>query len=59
VDKFTKWGYFIPYSESIMLKELSRIYIKEIFVRYKVLTKIISNRDRKFILEFWETFIVK
>jgi hypothetical protein len=34
------------------LEELLRIYIKEVFIRYKVLTKIISNRDRKFILEF-------
>jgi hypothetical protein len=42
-----------------MLEELLRIYIKEIFVRYRVLTKIIFNRDRKFILKFWETFIVK
>jgi hypothetical protein len=52
VDKFTKWGYFILYSESIILEELLRIYIKEIFVKYKVLTKIISNRDRKFVLKF-------
>jgi hypothetical protein len=42
-----------------MLKELSRIYIKEVFVRHKVLTKIISNRDRKFILKFWEIFIAE
>jgi hypothetical protein len=34
------------------LKELSRIYIKEIFIKYKVLAKIISNKDRKFILKF-------
>jgi hypothetical protein len=52
IDKFTKWGYFILYSESIMLEELSKIYIKEIFVKHRVLTKIISNRDRKFILKF-------
>jgi hypothetical protein len=52
VDKFTKWGYFIPYSESIILKELSKIYIKEVFVKHRVLTKIISNRDKKFILKF-------
>jgi hypothetical protein len=42
-----------------MSEELSRIYIKEVFVRHRVLIKIISNRDRKFVLEFWETFIVK
>jgi hypothetical protein len=35
-----------------MLEELSRIYIKEVFIKYRVLTKIISNRDRKFILKF-------
>jgi hypothetical protein len=59
IDKFTKWGYFIPYLESMILKELLRIYIKEVFVRYRVLTKIISNRNRKFVLEFWETFIAE
>jgi hypothetical protein len=59
VDKFTKWGYFILYLKSITLEELSRIYIKEVFVRHRVLTKIISNRDKKFILEFWETFIAE
>jgi hypothetical protein len=42
-----------------MLEELLRIYIKEVFVRYGVLIKIISDRDRKFILKFWETFIAK
>jgi hypothetical protein len=35
-----------------MLEELLKIYIKEVFVRYRVLTKIISNRDRKFVLKF-------
>jgi hypothetical protein len=35
-----------------MLKELSRIYIKEVFVRHRVLTKIIFNKDKKFVLKF-------
>jgi hypothetical protein len=34
------------------LKELSRIYIKEIFIKYRVLAKIISDKDKKFILKF-------
>jgi small neutral amino acid transporter SnatA (MarC family) len=59
VDKFTKWGYFILYLESMTLEELSKIYIKEVFIKYRVLTKIISNRDKKFILKFWETFIAE
>jgi hypothetical protein len=42
-----------------MLEELLKIYIKEVFIRHRVLIKIISNKDRKFILEFWETFIAE
>ena len=45
VDKFTKWGYFIVYNKSIIIKELLKIYIKEVFIKYKVLAKIILDRD--------------
>jgi hypothetical protein len=38
------------------LEELSRIYIKEIFVKYRALAKIIFDKDRKFTLKFWEIF---
>jgi hypothetical protein len=43
----------------MILEKLLKIYIKEVFVRHRVLTKIIFNKDRKFILKFWETFIAK
>ena len=43
IDKFTKWGYFIVYKESMSVEKLLKIYIKEIFVRHKVLTKIILD----------------
>jgi hypothetical protein len=36
----------------MILKELLRIYVKEVFVKYKILAKIILDRDRKFILKF-------
>ena len=39
INKFTKWGYFIA-------------YIKEVFIKYGVLVKIILNRDIRFILAF-------
>ena len=54
-----KWGYFIIYIEEITAKELARIYIKEVFIRYGLLAKIILDWDLKFILEFWETFIAE
>ena len=52
IDKFTKWGYFIAYTEKILVKNIAQVYIKEVFLRYRVLAKIILNRDIRFISAF-------
>ena len=52
VNKFTKWGYFVICTEEILAKDIAQIYIKEIFVKYGVLTKIISDKDIRFIIIF-------
>ena len=52
VDKFIKQGYFIIYTEEILVEDIVQIYIKEIFVKYRVLVKIISDRDTRFIIAF-------
>ena len=52
VDKFIKWGYFVAYIEEILVEDIAQIYIKEVFVRHRVLTKIILNRDMRFIVTF-------
>jgi len=52
VDKLTKWGYFIVYIEEILVENVARIYIKEVFARYRALNKIISDRDLRFIAAF-------
>ena len=39
------WGYFIVYNKSILVEELLRIYIKEVFIKYKVFIKIILDKD--------------
>ena len=52
VDKFTKWGYFIACTEEILVKDVVQVYVKEVFLKYKVLDKIILNRDTRFILAF-------
>ena len=59
VDKFTKWGYFIAYTEKILAKDIAQVYIKEVFSRYKVLDKIILDKNTQFILAFWQVFITK
>ena len=52
VNKFTKWGYFITYIEEILVEDIAQTYIKEVFLKYRVLIKIILDRDTKFILAF-------
>ena len=52
VDKFTKWGYFIAYIEEISVKDIVQVYVKEVFSRYRVLDKIILDKDTRFILVF-------
>ena len=52
VNKFTKWGYFIIYTEKISAEDIAQIYIKEVFIRYRVLAKIISDKDTRFITAF-------
>ena len=52
IDKLTKWGYFIIYIEKILVKDIAQIYVKEVFIRYRVPSKIILDRDPRFILAF-------
>ena len=52
IDKFTKQGYFIIYTEEISAEDMVQIYIKEVFIKYRVPTKIISDRDIRFIIVF-------
>ena len=41
MDKFTKWGYFITYIEEILAEDIAQVYIKEVFIKYRALNKII------------------
>jgi len=52
VDKLIKWGYFIAYIEEISAEDIARIYIKEVFVRHRALSRIILDRDLRFIAAF-------
>jgi len=52
VDKLIKWGYFIVCTKEILVEDIARIYIKEVFVRHRALDKIILDRDLRFIVGF-------
>ena len=52
MDKLTKWGYFIACIEEVLAEDIVRIYTKEVFIRHRVLDKIILDRDLRYILAF-------
>ena len=52
MDKLIKWGYFIAYTKEILVEDIARIYIKEVFVRYRALDKVILDKDPRFIVVF-------
>jgi len=52
VDKLIKWGYFIVYTKEILVEDVVRIYIKEVFARHRAPDKIILDRDPRFIAIF-------
>ena len=52
MDKLIKWGYFIACIEEILVEDVTKIYIKEVFIRYKALSKIILDKDLRFIAVF-------
>ena len=52
MDKLIKWGYFIACTEEILAENVTRIYIKEVFIKYRALSKIILDRDLRFIAVF-------
>ena len=52
VDKLIKQRYIIVYIEEISIEDVARIYIKEVFIRYRALINIILDRDLRFIVVF-------
>jgi hypothetical protein len=58
-DRLTKFGYFLPYKKSNITKKLAYIFLRRIVANYEFLKKIILNRNKLFILKFWQALIAK
>jgi len=43
----------------MLAEDVARIYIKEVFTRYRALSKVILDRDLRFVAVFWEVFLVE
>jgi len=52
VDRMTKWGYFILCIEEISVEDIAYIYVKEVFLQHRLLEKIISDQDPRFVAVF-------
>jgi hypothetical protein len=52
INRFTKYGYFISYKESLLAEELVYAFNKHIIGNYGISKKIISDRDKLFTSRF-------
>ncbi|GJU81404.1 putative reverse transcriptase domain-containing protein [Tanacetum coccineum] len=55
VDKLTKSAHFLAIQEDYSTERPARLYIDEIVARHRVPVSIISDRDGRFTLRFWQT----
>jgi hypothetical protein len=58
-DRLTKFDYFLLYRESSTAEELAYIFFRRIVANHELLKKIILDRDKLFILKFWQALTAK
>src|SRR5450755_3920041 len=56
-DRFTKYGYFIPYKESFLAEDLAYMFNKYIIRNHGIPKKIISDKNKFFTSKFWKSLI--
>ena len=57
IDKMTKYAYFISINKETNSLTLVVILLQYVFAQHKLLKEIITNRDSKFISNFWQTLM--
>ena len=55
IDRFIKYVYFIFYLETAIAKDFIYIFLRNIFVNYRILEKITLDWDKLFIFKFWKS----
>ncbi|XP_071707881.1 uncharacterized protein [Rutidosis leptorrhynchoides] len=55
VDRLTKSAHFLPASEMTSLSKLAQLYINEVVARHGIPLSIISDRDSRFVSNFWQS----
>ena len=55
VDRLTKSAHFLPTRVGFTLERLANLYMKEIVRLHEILVTIISDRDTRFVSQFWKS----
>jgi hypothetical protein len=55
VDRLTKSTHFIPMKTTNLAEELVPLYMKEVLRLHGLPKSIVSDRDSKFVLKFWQS----
>nr|GEY72434.1 hypothetical protein [Tanacetum cinerariifolium] len=55
MDRLTKSAHFLPMREDYKMDRLARLYPNEIVARHGVPISIISDRDSRFTMRFWQS----
>ncbi|GKC81956.1 putative reverse transcriptase domain-containing protein [Tanacetum coccineum] len=56
VNRLTKSAHFLPAKENDSMEKLTRQYLKEVVSRHGVPVSTISDRDGRFVSQFWQSF---
>lgn len=55
VDRFSKMDHIIPYDKIYDASYNSRLFFKEVVRLHDLSKNIVSNRNAKFLIHFWNT----
>ena len=56
-NRLTKMVYLEPFREAMNAEGMAYTFLKTIFTRYRMPKEIISDRDKLFISQFWQSLM--
>ena len=57
VDRFSKYATFLPFSTNSTAFDLALLFYVSIVCKFGMLVKIVSDWDRRFLLNFWQSLM--